>query len=91
MQYKYVDIVKEILKTLEKSLLVGRTVEKDEIWTARFGVSEKCMVSIFEELVDSGYIKGGEIKVFSGVKTLIGLDKIEITLSGAEHLKYMEE
>ena len=91
MQYKYVDIVKEILKALERSLLAGKTIERDEIWATRFGVSEKCMVSIFEELLDSGYVKGGEIKVFSGVKTLIGLDKIEITLSGAEHLKFMEE
>lgn len=92
MTSKYKEIVKTILKVALKSLIDGTDIYKEDLWTSRFAVSEKCMVSIFEELIDSGYIKGCKIlPLTDGKKTVFDMNTMEITLSGVEHLTFMEE
>jgi hypothetical protein len=88
---KYKEIVKEILKILEKALFDGTKIDRDEL-LRQLGVSEKCMVSIFEELIDLGYIKDCFIvKTLSGDKTITGFSTMQITYNGIEQLEYMED
>lgn len=91
MVQDYKDIVIIILQTLKDSLIAGTKVQKELLWAERFGVSEKCIISIFEELIDSGYIKGCVVKTISGEKILYGISNAEITLSGVDYLEIEKE
>lgn len=74
-----------ILDTLEKALDTG--LDKNDISADRLGISQQRRDALLGMLQNEGYITGAKFTNFSGGKTNVRVDGIQITIKGLEYLE----
>lgn len=83
----YFKIVYVILKELYGCRKANQPVDLEAISPKRFGVEAGYLLSILEELLENGYIKGFIVKHSKTGKYVMNLEEMEITMNGIEYLQ----
>ncbi len=83
----YFRITYLILSELYQCRKDGVKVDVESISDIRFGIAYSYWLSIIEDLLEDGYIKGVIAKECKTGKYLLNLEDIDITRSGIEYLQ----
>lgn len=83
----YFKIVYVILKELYGCRKANQRIDLEAISPKRFGIEAGYLLSILEELLETGYVKGFFVKHSKTGKYVMNLEEIEITMNGIEYLQ----
>lgn len=83
----YFKIVYVILKELYGCRKANQRIDLEAISPKRFGIEAGYLLSILEELLENGYVKGFIVKYSKTGKYVMNLEEIEITMNGIEYLQ----
>lgn len=83
----YFKIVYVILEELYGCRKANQRIDLEAISPKRFGIEAGYLLSILEELLETGYAKGFIVKHSKTGKYVMNLEEIEITMNGIEYLQ----
>lgn len=83
----YFKIMYVILKELYETMKAGERFDKKSISPERLGINDGYLLSILEELLDNGFIKGLAIGNSKTGKYVSDLNDMRITMKGVQFLE----